>query len=342
MRAAVLKLGWPLPARAAGEAHDSRLLGEMAFGPLPAERGGPLLEVVTPLLEPAAPWRMAWLSGDPVRVGRCGAVSYRCSDTLLFGTLALDERDFAAPHEGGASALQQAAYRAYRDLFRVLDEQGYPGLARVWNYVPRINAVEGGLERYRQFNIGRQDAFADAGRVLIGAVPAACALGVPDGPLAVAFLASRSAPHAIENPRQVSAYHYPQDYGPRSPTFSRATLLAAGGQSLLFISGTASIVGHRTVHVGDVGAQTAETLDNLQAVIDEAARVEPQARFRLADLACVAYVRHREDLAAVRRVVEARLGPNPPFTYVQADVCRADLLVEIEASAGHPIQESRT
>ena len=136
----------------------------------------------------------------------------------------------------------------------------------------------------------------------------------------------------VENPRQVSAFHYPSLYGPRSPTFSRAALAHPPGQEILFVSGTASIVGHQTVHPGNVRAQTAECLDNIEAVLAEAAGVARSGRFAPGDLGYRAYVRHPADLAAVRQVVMQRLC-DAPVVYVQADVCRADLLVEIEGQA---------
>jgi hypothetical protein len=58
----------------------------------------------------------------------------------------------------------------------------------------------------------------------------------------------------------VSAYDYPRQYGPAAPSFSRAALTP---DPLLLISGTASIVGHASVHLGDVTAQLEETLANL-------------------------------------------------------------------------------
>jgi chorismate lyase/3-hydroxybenzoate synthase len=139
----------------------------------------------------------------------------------------------------------------------------------------------------------------------------------------------------VENPRQVSPYRYPETYGPRSPTFSRAALADIGdGNVALFISGTASIVGHETVHHGDVREQTRETLRNLQAVID-AANSRGTARFALAELDCVIYVRHPADTEAVREVLEGALGADAPMArhavYLEADICRSDLLVEIEA-----------
>src|SRR5262249_5729347 len=103
----------------------------------------------------------------------------------------------------------------------------------------------------------------------------------------------------------------------------------------LFISGTASIVGHRTVHPGDVAAQTRETLTNIEALLDEANRVsEPlrtHGRFGLETLACKVYVRNSADLPVVQSQLEPVLGAEAHLVYLQADICRPDLLVEIEA-----------
>lgn len=315
----------------------ARWLGLMRFGEaggaLPADL--PCLQVDAPALPSAPAWQAAWTADVALETGAHGAVRWRRGGGLLFGTLAVREADFAAGDAAGA--LRAAASHAYRQLFAAIDALGHPGLLRIWNYLPRINAIEHGSERYRQFNAGRQDAFAAAGRALAGEVPAACALGSAGGDLCVAFLAAAGRPVAVENPRQVSAYHYPADYGPRSPTFSRAAYLQHGGGTLLFVSGTASIVGHRTVHAGDVAAQTRETLANIDAVLDEAAR-RGGPRLAAAALDYIAYLRHAADLPVVRAEVEARLGAAARVAYVQADICRADLLVEIEASGGHPIQ----
>jgi len=341
VRAPALQLHWPLAADAALDAHD---LGALVFGaPVSGELAAPglspahqpILRVATPALAPEQPWLAAWRSAGPLRQGRHGRVSYRCADGLLFGVVTVAEDEDTAT---GVPRLQRAAELAYDDLFGTLDALAHPHLLRVWNYLPRINAEEGGEERYRQFNTGRQAAFATHGRTLTGEVPAACALGVSGGPLAIAFLAATQSALAVENPRQVAAYNYPPAYGRRSPTFARATLARHGGQCLLFVSGTASIVGHRTLHQGDVVAQTRETLANIDALLAEASRLAPDAGFRAEDLAYVAYLRRPQDLPLVRAEVERRLGADAAIAYVQADVCRADLLVEIEASGGHPME----
>jgi chorismate lyase/3-hydroxybenzoate synthase len=88
------------------------------------------------------------------------------------------------------------------------------------------------------------------------------------------------------------------------------------------------------VHHGDVLEQTRETLRNLQAVVD-AANARGSAKFSLAELDCVVYVRHPSDTEAVRSILESTLGADAPMArhavYLEADICRADLLVEIEA-----------
>lgn len=273
--------------------------------------------------------REIWLSPVDCHGGFDQGIAWRRAGDVLYGVIELDEADFT---DVARTPLQAASESAYRRIFRLLDAQGLPELWRVWNYLAGINSETHGLERYRQFNMGRQDAFLACNRGATGNVPAACALGLSSGPLSIAFLAGKVPAVPVENPRQVSAYHYPADYGPRSPTFSRAALVYPPGQEILFISGTASIVGHQSMHVGDVAGQTRETLANILAVLDEANRVARQGGFRPGQLLCRAYLRNEGDRAAVAAVIRELLGP-VEVCYVVADVCRADLLVEIEAMA---------
>ncbi|PKO50242.1 MAG: hypothetical protein CVU27_09200, partial [Betaproteobacteria bacterium HGW-Betaproteobacteria-20] len=196
-----------------------------------------------------------------------------------------------------------------------------------------INGVDHGLERYRQFNVGRKNAFLAYGREVASKLPAACALGLADGPLTIAFLLGRKAPVAIENPRQINAYEYPEEYGPRTPSFSRATLLCTELDNLLLISGTASIVGHKTLHPSDVVAQTRETLANLDAVITEANRILGEQKFDLRNIFLRVYVRHSTDLSLVRNEMQRIMGGTIKAVFIQAEICRRELLLEIEATA---------
>ena len=167
----------------------------------------------------------------------------------------------------------------------------------------------------------------------MGTVPAACALGSPSGsPLSIYFLAARQAPTMIENPRQTSAYHYPPKFGRHSPIFSRACVWGGPGRGRLFVSGTASIVGHETLHRGDVVAQTRETMINIGALVEEANNLCGSSSYSLEALKLKVYVRRPADLTAIESTLATIVRPTHAVLYLQADVCREDLLVEIEAA----------
>ena len=289
------------------------------------------------LLAPTGSWADAWIGDGKVEHRQHGCVRYASNGEWLHGVAEVDD----AVTDGG---LRAATHRAYADLFEVLARSESPHLLRLWNYITDINVETGGSERYRQFNAGRQQAFIEAERSAFEGSPAACALGTRTGPLRVYFLAGRRAPLAIENPRQVSAYRYPTAYGPRAPTFSRAALAdVGGGRQALFISGTASIVGHETMHLGDVRRQTQESLANI-GVLREIASQRDGASFGADRLIYTVYVRQRDDLDAVRsefeRVVGATSSAAREALYLHADICRAGLLVEIEAHGFVPFEDA--
>jgi enamine deaminase RidA (YjgF/YER057c/UK114 family) len=283
-----------------------------------------------------------WQTHQPVTSGQHARVRYRRSETVLFGCISVPEtavagHSGAAPPDALPSSLTVATELAYREIFAALDALAYPYLLKISNYLPQINLDTHGLERYRQFNRARRDALAACGRDMTRNVPAACALGSEArSPLVIYFLASREAPTLVENPRQVSAYDYPPRYGPK-PAFSRASVLHERSGSTLFISGTASIVGHQTMHAGDVTAQVRETLANIAALLDEARRAPGAPRFNLETLAYKVYVRNAADLALVQSQLHAALGADAQVLYLRADICRQDLLVEIEATGRHTV-----
>lgn len=281
---------------------DGGALAVIAFGGAMPEA---LLHVDVPQL--GAPLAEVWRSSSPVaRFAREGIALAADGDVIL-GALACDDDD---PH--------RAAACVHDRLIAAARAEGYPHLLRVWNYVRDINGVERGLERYRAFCAGRYEAFARHGYAMRGDLPAASAVGMGGGGVASYFVASRAPAAAVENPRQVNAWEYPPRYGPRSPSFSRATR----GAGLLFISGTASVVGHETVHAGNVAAQIEETLVNLDAVV--------RAGGAEALLMMKVYVRRAADYPFIAaRLAEMQV----PAIFLRADLCRADLLVEIEAIA---------
>jgi len=291
----------------------------------------PVAQVRTAVLGGKTDVCEVWRCGEAVSSGQHDRVRFRSSDDLLFGCISVAEDTLpGAP----GSTLQAATTLAYDEICATLEALSYPHLLRVWNYLPDINRDANGTERYLQFNTARQQALRSRGRVLTGNVPDASALGAASGsPLVVYFLAGKTAPAFVENPRQVSAYHYPRQYGADSPVFSRAALVESGDSLALFISGTASIVGHRSTHVGDTAAQTRETLLNIDALLREANAAANGAHFDLGSLTGKVYVRTPADLPIIQGELAPALAAGARFIYLQADICRQDLAVEIEAAA---------
>lgn len=329
-----------IAARSPGWWRD--VLGVVGFAKPPLIDGpAPVTASMTPSLDPpnlCEVWRVAGVPDleNGVRSGTSchGRLRYRYCNEFLFGSVTVDEQTFdGASAEAGADALSAATLAAYREIFEVLERTQHRHLVRIWNYLPEINRESHGDERYRRFNSARQAAFKSCGRPTEISVPAACALGSPAGsPVSIYFLAARAPATVIENPRQISAYRYPPKYGRHSPTFARACVLRESGGTNFFVSGTASIVGHETMHRGNADAQTRETLANIEALIGEANRVVGAARYSLEALKLKVYVREPRHLGAIKSALAERLNPGARIVYLRADVCREELLVEIEAT----------
>ncbi len=240
------------------------------------------------------------------------------------------------------------AFRQIRELFDSVGVR-FDQIIRTWLYLGGIVADDGPTQRYKELNRARTDYYEDI-RFLVDLLPDSC-----QGPIypastgigtegrgimmsAIALNSKRNDIRAVplENPRQTAAYDYASRYSPKSPKFSRAMALSCGTYATILVSGTASITDSETRHIGDAAGQTSETLDNIAALISEAnlsAHGLPGLGTTLDCLGGVrVYIKRQQDYEAVRAVCERRLGEMPTI-YAQADVCRPDLLVEIEGIA---------
>jgi chorismate lyase / 3-hydroxybenzoate synthase len=265
-----------------------------------------------------------WQGDGRMRIGAAGPIRYVEDGRHLAGWIDLEE--------AGLDGLDEAAEAAYLGLLQFHATTPYRHVWRIWSFVTGINEGTGDDERYKQFCLGRARAFAAVHATLPGiGYPAATAVGKPSGArsLQICWLAGRDPGVEIENPRQLAAYRYPRRYGPAAPSFSRAMLVPG---PLLLVSGTASIVGHESVHPGDTIAQLHETLDNLDALMRQAAEVAARPVPRLGPESLLkVYLRHAEDATPVVQQLHARLGEDVPLVILAADICRDELLLEIEA-----------
>ena len=214
---------------------------------------------------------------------------------------------------------------------------------RFWNFVPGIRARADTVpERYMIFNVGRFRAFESwfgPGQASAGSLPASSAVGVVGRHLTIHCLAAPAPGRHVENPRQTPAYRYSERYGPLPPSFSRATATAApDGRTHLLVAGTASVVGEETAHQGEVEAHTLETLQNLAGVLrtgcgprdaDPESATEWLDRFRSVRV----HLPDGRDVSRVAPLIESHFRRASQVEFCEADLCRRDLLIEIEGVA---------
>lgn len=234
-----------------------------------------------------------------------------------------------------ATTLEHATQVAYGEIFTQIKELGYPHLIRTWNFFPEIHTQHNKINNYKLFCSGRSQAYTQAD-VSSSPYPAATVIGSQQPGLFIYYIASKHAGIGIENSQQVSAFEYPSSYSADPPLFSRALLHKTSQQDILFISGTASITGHQTQHLGNVEKQLALCVSNIEHLLYTASQDHQFVRtsFSACDQIKV-YLKDASDLAIVKLLLQdyVQLGAN--IHYLHGDMCRDDLLVEIEALVIH-------
>ncbi|MDN5925332.1 MAG: pteridine-dependent deoxygenase, partial [Xanthomonadales bacterium] len=257
-----------------------------------------------------APVFECWSVAADVEAGRDADLRWASGAGWLFAALEVD---------GEACA---AAQYAYERLGAFLLARPPCHVLRLWNYLGDINHGDNDDERYKAFCVGRARGM---GELFAEGYPAATAIGhrSESDRLQVYCLASAVAGERVENPRQISAWRYPRQYGPTPPSFARAMLTPK--RDALAISGTASIVGHQSQHGDDLNAQLDETLANIQALLlsaDLNGGLDQRALLKI-------YVRHSEHVAAVQAYLDTH-APQSQRLLLLGDICRRELLVEID------------
>jgi chorismate lyase/3-hydroxybenzoate synthase len=304
------------------------VLAVFEFGRSPLESADPRhVPVALPQLDSEQRVEV-WHCDGPIKSGTWDLLRFAQGEQLTMGHIALDLREI--------DGMREASHLAYDVLQSYLRQSPHPWPLKIWNYIPAINEGAGDDERYRQFCLGRADAvLIDPGD--LPPLPAATAIGAAQSEpaLQVYFLAGALPGMDVENPRQVSAWRYPRQYGPRSPLFSRGTILSINGSRQFLISGTASVVGHRTHHENQVANQLSESLRNVHRLLDEGHRLMGDAHARLdQDGILKVYIRDPADYELIRRTMDAEAPPEIPRIYLQGDICRENLLTEIDGIVG--------
>lgn len=286
-------------------------------------------------------WVNELLRGSSARIVddamNAARVQVREGDAFSLVSMRVSEARELAPAQ-----FEQITLTAYSTIQRLLYLTPSPHPVRFWNILPEIHRpADDGTDRYMTFNAGRFKALCDwfgGSDAFARLVPAASGVGHDDDELIIHALGSASPAMAISNPRQIAPYCYSRRFGPLPPCFARATLTSTGSDSsMLLVGGTASIRGEDSVHVQSLEQQTNETLENLACLVAAAANKEYEAGDR------AKWLRHYRDLrvyyvrpgdrSMIAKMLADSFGEQTRIDFVRANLCRAELLVEIEGVA---------
>lgn len=307
------------------------------------ERGTRVLVPEPVELERPAP--PAWIVNGFDGVSGESMEGFPDQEVVVRGSLALVSDRVPGARLLAPESFGEAVSACYARLLATLDRlDRHP--VRIWNFVPGILEEFGTLEhRYMAFNAARFVAYEQrygSACEFPKMLPTASGTGQASEDFVLFCLANTESGIPVENRRQVPAYRYSKRYGPRPPCFARATVLEPGGLDgllpssgrVLLAGGTASIRGESSEHVGDLGAQLGETLLNLKALVEAA---DPAVSAEGPTLDGFRHLRvyhpRLADRAQIAAVVGAEFGRLETLEYAVCDLCRPELLVEIEGVA---------
>ena len=253
------------------------------------------------------------------------------------------------------SADQETFKENTQETFRLFDASlhangfDYHDIVRQWNYIENIIHVEEGndkpLQNYQIFNDLRSLYYGKSD--FRNGYPSATGIGTTCGGCTIEAIAfkekNRNSITPVTNSYQVDAHSYSSDVlignaieeikRVSTPKFERGKYLQFGEEGFLFISGTASIIGEQTVHAEDVSKQTLTTIKNIDHLVSKENldnnNISVTSHPRLLNYRV--YLKNESDYSIVKSLCDKHYGVDKGFI-VKADICRSNLLVEIEAN----------
>lgn len=203
-------------------------------------------------------------------------------------------------------------------------------IVRQWNYIANITAHDGDNQNYQSFNNARSDFYGTSSWK--NGYPAATGIGTNCGGIlidldAVSFSTTKNIIVPIDNKLQVSAHKYSEQVLERScerkstPKFERAKALIIDDKKLIYISGTAAIRGEESLRNVGLKEQLDITMENIFQLTGNSKIVMLRV-----------YLKDFENQSDIEQMMST-YNLNIPIVYIQADVCRDELLVEIEGIA---------
>ncbi|MDR1951032.1 MAG: hypothetical protein LBP96_02235 [Bacteroidales bacterium] len=294
---------------------------------------------------------------DKTYLDFCGLTSLKATPLPI---VILEQNSEKELWVSGLSSLDEdmhtSANAVFEMLSAVLKEFGfeYDDIVRQWNYIGKILKTETKndlyTQNYQMFNDIRNDYYLRNKKM--SNFPAATGIGMKIQGLVVDVFARKngtdvdvrageeivqSLPLRSKVQKNPFAYSEAVLVGDKTnkkpPLFERARMLYSKNQAQIFVSGTASIKNQETVAIDDVSAQTTNTIRYIEELVSPeniqdnyphiTLNYQTYQRVRV-------YVKHRNDIETVFKICTAHF-PEHVINVVEADICRDNLLVEIEA-----------
>lgn len=243
--------------------------------------------------------------------------------------------------------IREQSHEVFSKIARVLETECMPvsTIIRQWNYIEKITAYDAtGHQHYQDFNDARSLFYH--GVDWTTGYPAATGIGTQWGGIMIdldALLCEDKTVQVcgVDNPLQVAAHAYSQEVllgeadavllQKTTPKFERAKAVWKEDHGFVYVSGTAAIRGEQSLEGVGIAKQTLTTLENIEYLVSRenlnrsgipATKDATLITFRV-------YVKHWEDMEEAKRTVTERY-PDLPAIYTLTDVCRSELLIEIE------------
>lgn len=259
----------------------------------------------------------------------------RCGDYLVIRSGKCAElltEAICFPMAGDTGEQSRKVFARINDI---LDTEGFgvSQIVRQWNYIESITAVNDGLQNYQLFNDARSRFYAGAD--WSDGYPAATGIGCDAGGVMVSVYAVKGfdgVSRPIDNPLQIPAHRYSEKVlasGKESvrttPKFERGRLLG----DVMFVSGTAAIRGENSDFSDDPEAQARGAIDVVESLVTPANIASGCEAFDFEMIRV--YVRQPKDLECVKAVFSEHFKAVPTH-FLVADVCRPELLLELEGT----------
>ncbi|MBR2416538.1 MAG: PTS cellobiose transporter subunit IIC [Bacteroidaceae bacterium] len=283
------------------------------------------------------------------------------SDTLIAEVTYLNDSDARITHHSRYKVLERGAtkelitegiipgdislstFEQAKDIFaaieNILTTEGFSpcDIYRQWNYIENITVKNDGSQNYQEFNDARSIFYGKC--KWNGGYPAATGIGTARGGVMIELYAIKGETainKPIDNPMQVAAHSYSQKVldgtvvkelqERTTPKFERARLLG----NTIYISGTAAIKGEDSATQNDTVYQAGLTMEIMNNLISKENIPAPNngAQYDLLRI----YVKHEEAIPAVKEYMNEHYAAVPKH-YLVSDICRPELLIEIEGVA---------